>query len=270
MKWNFALAAVSAIALLSGCGSNSKPDGGIGATGQATISVSPYTSPAPLDIGGCVQVFVVHGIDDNGVPIPELHVKSSLIVQPKVFGYNGVIRTEDAVKFSDDTQNFSAAGVVRGDTLIIAPTPARSHPSYVGDWHVYAVNGSTLTLQDQAYNIEPTDQLRYYVGDERAYAQGALAVAHIDTLDDNGTVVTEDGYTYFAVVYDDALGVENVPYVVGAHIDGYRVGNTYEGRFVSCLTAPVDTNSSSSTKGGSSGSSSCSSGGGSCNKKDAK
>ena len=247
MKYAGWTAVVAAAMMLVGCGSDSKVDGGAGRTGEATISIAPYGSPVLSETGSCAQYFVVHGIDDHGNPIPNLHVTSRLIVQPTVIGQNtGVISVgNNAVELTDPTKNFNALQVMRENNLIVLPTPARSHPSYVGDWWIYSVNGDTLVLGDKAYNLNATDQLSYAIGDERAYVNGALFVAHIDNLDSNGTVATEDGYTYFAVVYDDSLGANYIPYAVGAHIEGYRVGNAYQGHFVSCMEAP-ETNSTSS------------------------
>ncbi len=252
MKYAGWAAVVTAAILLNGCGSDSKVNGGAGRTGEATISIAPYGSPTASSIGGCIQYFVVHGIDDNGVAIPHLNVKARMIVDPKVGGNNGIVFIDDStVKFKDPTQNFESLRITRENNLIIRPLPARAHPSYVGDWGIYSVFGDTLVLTDPAYNVTPTDGLSYYVGDERAFVKGKFAVAHIDNLKDgNGTVMTEDGYTYFAIAYDEVLGEKNIPFVVGAHIEGYRVGNIYEGRFADCaeiedINVTAETNSTS-------------------------
>jgi hypothetical protein len=229
------------ILLLTGCGSNDKPDGNIVTNGEASMSIL-LEGRVKLDTTrGCQKLFVVHAVDGNGNPIPGLHVDANVIVNAKAAGHNvGTIQTTAPITFTDVRYNFNAQQVVPGENLIIMPTKDRYHTSYLGDWKINKVEGSTVTLNGAAYNLETTDMLSYVIGNESTYVQGyGTAVAHVERPDANGSKVTnDDGYAYFDVIYDIAL--IGHPYTVGAHSgDGYRMGAAVSSILPDCIVAEI-------------------------------
>jgi hypothetical protein len=223
--------------LLTGCGSDDKPDGNVVTKGEASMSIL-LEGRVQLDTTrGCQKLFVVHAVDGNGNPIPGLSVDANIIINPKAAGNSvGTIQTTAPITFSDLRYNFNAQQVVPGENLIILPTKDRYHTSYLGDWKINKVEGSSVTLSGAAYNLETTDMLSYVIGNESTYVQGyGTAVAHVERPDTNGSKVTNDkGYAYFDVIYDIAL--IGHPYTVGAHSgNGYRMGAAVSGILPNCI-----------------------------------
>ena len=246
---------LSAVWLFEGCGSNSKVDGGIGRTGESGLSITPEIRAQGTS--ECVEKFIIHGVDGNGNPIPDLSVKSNIVVNVKAQG-SGVIKTESPIRFEDPVMNFNIRGVGLGDKLMIIPTANRHDPSYLGDWKVHAASGGSLTLENAAYNLETTDSLFYVVGNEKKFVESiyatetktvkdgnktktitrntaipahAYGVAHIRNNEQNVTSV-DDGFAYITVDYDVELSGQQ--FVLGVHMDGYRVGTAYVGCFPAC------------------------------------
>jgi len=225
--------------IMAGCGSNDKVDGNVVTRGDAGMSITPvdvYYDPAK----GCRMLFRAHAVEGDGTPISGLHIGASVVINAKVSGTDiGLMETTAPISFVDNRISFNAYNVVPNDKLIILPSALRHDTSYIGDWTVYQVDGSRVTLSGVAYNLETTNQLSYVIGNETAYI-GTTVVAHIENVENNGTTLTnEKGYAYFDVVYDPEL--EGQPYVVGAHTgDGYRMGAASSGQFPSCIGSLVD------------------------------
>jgi len=229
--------ALLSLFLLTGCGSNDKADGNIVTNGEASMSIE-LEGRVELDTTrGCQKLFVVHAIDGNGNPIPGLHVSANVIVNSKAVGNaTGTIQTTAPITLADIGKNFNTDNVVPGDKLIILPTSARHHTSYLGDWEISKAEGGTLSLVGPAYNLETTDQLSYVVGNGSVYVPGyGIGVVHVEQPDTNGTTSTnDDGYAYFDVIYDLSLIGHSV--VVGAHSgDGYRLGAAVQGFLPDCI-----------------------------------
>jgi hypothetical protein len=249
--------------LLTACGSNSKADSNGGTSGDASMSIL-MEGIVKLDITrGCEKLFVVHAVDGNGNPIPNLNVDASIIINNKASGSStGTIQTTEPITFLDGSYNFNSKNVIPGDKIIILPTANRHDASYAGDWDIHKVEGSALTLWGAAYNLETTDQLNYIVGNGSSYVAGyGTAVAHIEKDDTNGTTVTNnEGHAYFKVIYDPSLIGHTM--VVGAHTSSdYRIGAAVIGKLPDCMGS-TDSNTSSSN----SNSSTCSGSSGSCGK----
>jgi hypothetical protein len=250
---------------IAGCGSNDKVDGNIVTNGDAGMSITPVG--VSYDVAkGCEMLFRAHAVEGNGNPIVGLGVGANVVVNAKVSGTNiGLIQTTTPITFVDNRLNFNTKKIVQNDNLIIIPSINHHDTSYIGDWKIYSVNGSEVTLSGAAYNLETTDQLSYVIGSESVYVAGTTAVAHIEKVDDNGTSSTNDkGYAYFNLIYDTELVGQ--PYMVGAHTgDGYRMGAAWSGQFPNCIetpedniTTPPDTNTTGSTTScGATGSTSC-------------
>jgi len=236
---------VSAL-LMVGCGSNDKPDGNPVTSGDAGMSITPVEveySPEK----GCKMLFRAHAVEGNGNPIPGLGVGANVVINAKASGTGiGLIETTAPISFVDNRLSFNAHRVVPNDKLIILPSAARHDTSYIGDWTVYQVDGSRVTLSGAAYNLETTDQLSYVIGNETAYV-GTTAVAHVESVENNGTTVTDEkGYAYFYVIYDTELVGHT--YVVGAHTgDGYRMGAAWSEQFPNCVEIPNDGNTTTPT-----------------------
>lgn len=237
-RLGYAAIVMSAL-LMAGCGSNDKPDGNPVTSGDAGMSITPVEveySPEK----GCKMLFRAHAVEGNGNPIPGLGVGASVVINTKASGTGiGMIETTAPISFVDNRLSFNAHKVARNDKLIILPSAARHDTSYIGDWTVYQVDGSRVTLAGAAYNLETTDQLSYVIGNETAYV-GTTAVAHVESVENNGTTLTDEkGYAYFYVIYDTELIGQ--PYVVGAHTgDGYRMGAAWAEPFPSCISIPND------------------------------
>ena len=227
------------VLILAGCGSNDKVDGNVVTRGDAGMSISPvdvYYDPAK----GCRMLFRAHAVEGDGSPISGLHIGASVVINAKVSGTDiGLMETTAPISFVDNRISFNAYHVVPNDKLIILPSALRHDTSYIGDWTIYQVDGSRVTLSGAAYNLETTNQLSYVIGNETAYI-GTTVVAHIENVENNGTTLTnEKGYAYFDVVYDPDL--EGQPYVIGAHTgDGYRMGAAASGQFPSCTGSAED------------------------------
>ena len=247
---------VSAL-LMVGCGSNDKPDGNPVTSGDAGMSITPVKVEYSLE-KGCKMLFRAHAVEGNGNPIPGLGVGANVVINAKASGTGiGLIETTTPISFVDNRLSFNAHRVVRNDKLIILPSATRHDTSYIGDWTVYQVDGSRVTLSGAAYNLETTDQLSYVIGNETAYV-GTTAVAHVESVENNGTTVTDEkGYAYFYVIYDTELVGQ--PYVVGAHTgDGYRMGAAWAEKFPNCIETPTDGNT---TTPPTDGNTTCSAGG---------
>jgi len=167
--------------------------------------------------GKMVGYYHIHAVDDNGKPLAHLPFKISLI--------NGVKKIKgEEVQYGTGTISPSKP---MGDTLIVLPTSGRTDSSYLGDWTVTG-KSNVLSLRESSYNLETTDGLSYILGREERLlggdmGRGTLAVAHVETLDSNGSSTTdENGFTNFKVVFDPVLLGHTI--TIGAHTNGNRLG----------------------------------------------
>lgn len=248
MKKNiiYSLIATLTVVLFVACGTNNKNGNAI-ASSNASMSILLEGEVKFDTTRGCEKLFVVHAIDGNGNPIPGLDVDANIIINNKASGnYIGTMQTTDPISFIDNRVNFNSKNVIPGDKLIISPTANRHDASYLGDWDIYKVEGSRLSILGAAYNLESTDQLSYMIGNESIYVPGyGIAVAHVEQESTEGeTVTNSDGYAYFKVVYD--LSLINHMVAIGAHTkDGYRIGASVSGELPDC-TSYDDSNTSAS------------------------
>ena len=250
MKKNiiYSLVCVSTAVLITACGSNDKADGSAGTNIDASMSILMEGIVRLDKTRGCEKLFVVHAVDGNGNPIPNLNVDASIIINNKASGDSvGMLQTTEPITFLDNRYNFNTENVVPGDRVIILPTLDRHDATYTGDWNIHEVQGSSLMLWNAAYNLETTDKLSYIVGNDSIYVPGyGTAVAHVEKDDTNGTTGTNsDGYAYFKVVYD--LSLIGYPMAVGAHTStDYRIGAAIIGKLPDCVSS-VDTNTTQDT-----------------------
>ena len=241
---------VSSVVLFTACGSNSKPDGGSGAAGGAYgLSIS-YMSTNYAEAKGFTDHYRVHAADSSGKPVSGLSLDVSIVNGVKEIRgrklqiQSGGIQSSTPITFYDDNVNFAATNVATGDNLIVIPSSGKTDNSYLGDWGIQSV-GSQLGLRGGSFNLENTDGLTYIVGNEQRFlgaGRGRIAIAHIEKVDNQ---TNTDGFSYFDVVYDTALGGHTVTLGVhtasgerlsGAKIAGLR-GGTF---FATSSVVPLD------------------------------
>jgi len=218
------LLGVSAM-LITACGSNSKPDGSDLPPSESGITASM----ACFDYGQLTKAYVahcyVHTVDGNSDPVSGLSYNVSLVNNVKESGDGtGNILTTDPISFSDNVVNFAQTDVKKTDNLIILPTSTTTDPRYLGNWGISGVNTS-LTLIENSFNLETTEDLTYVIGNETRYDLGDSTSAHIEYPNDsNSSQGTEElkGFFYFDVVYDPALRGKTI--YLGAHTSGNRIG----------------------------------------------
>ena len=228
--------------LMTACGSNTKPDGGDLSPSQSgtSLSISCYAGGGESSDGGetvdtgtstgtirGIATCVVHTIDGDGQPISGVTYTPSVVVNVKAsslhIGSGNILSTEP-ITFTDNTINFSVAKVQVNDKLIILPNPSAgtTDPSYLGNWKVREVSGSTLTLDSIAYNLETTEDLRYVVGNETLYGDFGSGSVHIEFPREQPIEDNAKGVFVFYLVYDPALA--NIPVYIGASTSGNRAG----------------------------------------------
>ena len=221
---------LGAIALIfNACGTNSKADGGsVGANGSdIRASISCYYM---IDAESGPEKFVyhcyVHTVDSNSDPVNDLTYTISVITNIKASNNNGTILTTDPITFSDDRQTFVQSGIQSDDTLIIVPSEGKTDPSYLGNWQISSVNSNTnLSLKERAFNLETTEGLSYYIGNETRYDLGGAANAHIEYSADNNTTlstISDEGKFYFRVHFDHRLADTGI--ILGAYSGENRIG----------------------------------------------
>jgi len=232
------LSVATALFFITACGSNTKPDGGDLPPSQSgvSLSISCYqddgegdtTDPAAgttTPTIGSKSICVVHTVDGNGEPVSGITYDVSAIanVKARSFGNGtGNILTTEPITFTDNSVNFTVEGVQPNDKLIIFPSPTTTDPSYLGNWKVREVSGTTLTLNGIAYNLETTEELRYVVGNETAYGSFGSGSVHIEFPDVQPNEDEAKGVFIFYLVYDPALiGAE---IYIGASTSGNRAG----------------------------------------------
>jgi hypothetical protein len=239
----------ASITLFTGCGSNSKSDGGSGAAGTTTgLSIS-YMSTQYQEEKGFIDHYRVHAADSNGKAVSGLSLDMSIINGVKKIRnrklqlQSGGIESSTPIVFFDSNVNFTQTNIIAGDNLIVIPSSGRTNSSYLGDWNIQSV-GAQLALSGGSFNLENTDDLTYIVGNEERFlgsSRGRIAIAHIEEVK---RVTNADGFSYFDVVYDTALGGHTV--TLGVHTSGNRLsgakvaglrGGTYTG---DTITLPID------------------------------
>ena len=226
--------------LITACGSNTKPDGGALSSSESGTSLSiscyedngEYTDGEDPENGetssGIISkaICVVHTVDGNGEPISGVTYTPSVVVNVKAasMGKDGTgnILTTEPIGFTDNTVNFSVENVQANDKLIIFPSNGKNDSSYLGNWKVREVSGTTLTLDNIAYNLETTEGLRYVIGNETAYGSYGSGSAHIEYPRNQPIEDDEKGVFVFYVVYDPALSGAEI--YIGASTSGNRVG----------------------------------------------
>ena len=219
--------------LITACGSNTKPDGGsLPASENGTslsISCASYIENGDTEDGETTTIgltnkaiCVVHTVDGNGEPISGITYDIAAIVNVKALSTGNILSTEP-ITFTDSAIDFSIEGVQPNDKLIIFPSSVSSDPSYLGNWKVREVSGTTLTLDNIAYNLETTDSLDYVVGNETAYFPGfGSGSVHVEFPREQPVEDEEKGVFYFFLVYDTALMGERI--FIGASTSGNRAG----------------------------------------------
>ncbi|RLF41605.1 MAG: hypothetical protein DRN17_08530, partial [Thermoplasmata archaeon] len=219
--------------LLTGCGSDSKPDAGALPPSESGITSSiacfENTEADTAEGKAYVAHCYVHTVDGNSNPVSGYTYNVSLVVERKVSSETGNILTTEPITFSDHTVNFINENVRKTDNLIILPTSTTTDPSYLGNWEISAV-ATDLTLAESAFTLETTEDLVYVIGTETGYFYdpelGSIsASAHIEYPsgdDDPDTGEELEGFFYFDIVYDPALRGAQI--VVGAHTFGNRIG----------------------------------------------
>jgi len=215
------------LVLLTACGSDSKKNAGdlppseSGIT--ASISCFEYEQITKAYVAHCY----VHAVDGNSNPVSGLSFSVSLVNGVKELNEGtGNILTTDPISFSDDVVNFTQTEVKKTDNLIILPTATTTDPAYLGNWEIAGVS-TNLTLAENSFSLETTEDLTYVIGNETRYDLGGSASAHIEYPDDEQTEGDDtgsklEGFFYFDVVYDPALRGETI--FLGAHTFGNRIG----------------------------------------------
>jgi len=217
------LLGVSAM-LITACGSNSKDNAGDMPPSESGITASIACFESEQLTKAYVAHCYVHAVDGNSNPVSGLSFAVSLVNGVKVLQEGtGNILTTDPISFSDDVVNFAQTDVKKTDNLIILPTATTTDPTYLGNWEISEVNVN-LTLAENSFSLETTEDLTYVIGNETRYDLGGSASAHIEYPDDSNTSGPEDveGFFYFDVVYDPALRGETI--FLGAHTFGNRIG----------------------------------------------
>ena len=219
--------------LMTACGSNTKPDGGDLPPSQSGTSLSiscggTYVEAGDTEGGETTTIGItnkvicaVHTVDGNGEPISGVTYDIAAIVNVKASARGDILSTEP-ITFTDNTINFSVADVQPNDKLIIFPSSIAPDPSYLGNWKVRDVHGSTLTLDGIAYNLETTDSLDYVVGNETLYFVDGSGSVHVEYPREQPIEDEEKGVFYFFLVYDTALKGQDI--FIGASTSGNRAG----------------------------------------------
>jgi len=204
-----------------------------------TLSITYLTSECDAS-RGIIGHYAIHAVDRfSRVPVVNIPVRVSLVngvtlinnekVQMgkgNIYYENPADVTSSAIKFSDESADFSQDGVKQGDNLIIFPSQGRTDASYIGGWDIESVSSNILTSSEQYTNLVQDNTLTYLIGNEERLlggengAAGTLATAHVEpnyTTDNNG-------YVYFDIVFDAILAGHTVTVEAHGNEDGYRVG----------------------------------------------
>lgn len=231
MKQNifYSLLVGTSALILSACGTNSKTDGGVSAANASDIRAS-ISCFYQLDAEPGPEKFIyhcyVHTVDSNSNPINDFTYNVSVLTNIKASNDNGTILTTDPITFSDDKQTFVQSGIQSTDTLIIVPSEEKTDPSYLGNWQISSVNSnSNLSLKERAFNLETTEGLTYYIGNETRYDLGGAANAHIEYQGENNTTlntISDEGKFYFRLHFDHRLADTSV--ILGAYSGENRIG----------------------------------------------
>jgi len=225
--------------LLTACGSNTRPGGEDLSPSQSGLSLSiscaqygstDTTTDEAVSTGGDTiptvarkAICVVHTVDGNGEPVSGVTYNPSVVVNVKASsGGTGNILSTEPITFTDNNINFTTINVQPNDKLIVFPSATTTDPSYLGNWKVRAVNGSTLTLDNIAYNLETTEGLTFVVGNETAYGTYGSGSAHIEYPREQPIEDEAKGEFVFYVVYDPSLIGEAI--YIGASTSGNRAG----------------------------------------------
>ena len=240
----------SAVLLFTACGSNSKSDRGTGAAG-ATYGLSiSYISTDYQEATGFTDHYRVHAADSSGKPVSGLSLEMSIVNGVKEIRgrklqiQSGGIQSSTPITFYDNNVNFATTNVVPGDNLIVIPSSGRTDNSYLGDWGIESVDAQ-LALRGGSFNLENTDGLTYIIGNEERFlgaGRGRIAIAHIEEANAR---TDADGFSYFNVVYDTALGGHTVTLGVhtasGERLSGAKIAGLRGGTFFApSVLVPID------------------------------
>jgi len=225
---------VAVVLILTACGSDSKSNAEDIAPGTTALSIV-YESTTEK-AGKMIGHYHVHAVDDNGKAMSGLKLKMSLINGVKEIRNQklqravGNILSTTPISFHDNGVSFAQTGISVGDALIVLPSSGKTGISYLGDWTIASV-GTDLTLKENSYHLETTENLTYIIGNEERLLggsngnRGILTVAHIQKQDTNSTFTTDkNGFTYFDVVFDPVLAGHTV--TLGVHTSGNRMGTS--------------------------------------------
>jgi hypothetical protein len=239
--------------LLTGCGSDSKVDGGKTPAVEDTYTM---TISDPIDSrienGVITATFSVLAQNANGNPVSGLNLEKSVVVSWKLSSQYGTIIDSTPTSFVDLSQNYIASKVNAGDILLVFATPGHMDPSYLGDWKIAGVSdANTLTFRPEVlYNLEAMDGLSYVVGSPNTIVQGSPATVYIQNpVKQPGTSTShpsnaEKGTTLFEVVYPEILAGANV--CIGVHTTGIRSGTARCGIILPGASGSKNTDSNTS------------------------
>jgi hypothetical protein len=196
-----------------------------------TLSISYLTTECNKQ-RGIIGHYNIHAADPySREPIVGMDVDFSLINGVtilngrKVQKGSGTIYNGSPIIFRDNKANFDTR-VAATDNLIIMPTQRASDINYMGGWSIAGV-GKELQLYGTYNNIQSTKNLTYIIGNEQRLlggnngAIGIETVAHMEAVD---STTDRNGFAYFDIVFDPALGGHTV--IIEAHgdEDGSRFG----------------------------------------------
>jgi hypothetical protein len=234
MKKNILYTMLSLASLLvtTGCGTDSKANSGNTPTstqGKTASIVCYKIVDEELGPDKYKAHCYVHTVDANSDPINDLIYDVSVVMNVKSSSTgSGTLLTTSPISFSADNKTFIDDGVRKTDTLIILPTEKRHDISYLGNWQITSVNSNqNLSLKEQAFNLETTDELNYVIGNETLYGPNISGSAHIEYPEGNETVVSsssDDGFFYFTLVFDYQL--EGQTAYLAAHTGNNRIGTS--------------------------------------------
>ena len=234
--------------MFTGCGSNSKSDGGVPVADKSlTLSLLETSLSGSTGRGTYIVRYAVHAVDQSGKPHSNLPLRVSVVnaASSKCYfrGYHGTISTTEPTTFSEYNVDFTRTGTKVGDALIILPTPDRQESTYLGDWKVTKVKNNLELGAEPAYNLETMDELAYVVGDGQCLYGGRITNVHVQSPDDMNSTrkisERDKGLTYFDVVYDKKLSGKGI--YIGVHVTGMRSGTAR----LFTLPSASDTNSTS-------------------------